>query len=363
MKIGILTFHDVENYGSQLQAYALKETIKSMGHDAQIVNYKQPYIVSRNKGCIYFDTANVKSFIGSLIYNIGDARNRWIKTRKFKQFRTDYLDLTEEYTSSPQIKGKDAYIVGSDVVWSSLNTRFDTTYFLDFCTHGERKISYAASIGKEKITEEEAAFLRDNINNIDHISVREKSAVDILKSFTDKDITQVLDPTLLADAGIWDKLIIPQNHMEPYLLLYRVTSKKNVFQVADYVAQKLQLKVLYINNTIKRVPYRFKKVKRVGPLEFLTLFKNASFIVTNSFHGTAFSLIFRKNFITVPTIKSVTRMQDLLTLLKLDDRLIENPAEIRETYPYEIDYTVPAEILARERARSLTFLKNAIEGQ
>lgn len=368
MKIGILTFHDADNYGAVLQAYALKETIKKIEPDVEILNYKQPYIVNNYK-IIYTNTQNVISYIKSLVSSLVYLCPRIIRKIKYISFRNNYMDISEDiFYNSAEIEGKDVYIVGSDQVWNSEITQNDETYFLNFCHH-EKKIAYAASIGKDKLNNDEKKFLKDNINNIDYISVREDSAVKIINDLTGMNVNHVLDPTLLADRCIWDKLMCDDKKNKfKYLLVYRLTDNEEVLRAAELISKRLNLKVLYINNLvlfkndlIRKTRYKFKDIKGVGPSEFVTLVKNASFVVTDSFHGTAFSIIFNKDFITVPHKTRGTRMVSLLNLLKLDHRLITHTKQLKNDYPLKIDYEIPNKLLEREKDKSFAFLKNAIE--
>ncbi|MDD4320858.1 MAG: polysaccharide pyruvyl transferase family protein [Acidaminococcaceae bacterium] len=359
IKIGILTFHDADNYGAVLQAYALKETIKKIEEDVEILNYKRQ-VSSRNIILL------IKSILSTLMYLYPP---RSIRKIKFTKFRNKYMDISKDtFFNSAEIKGKDIYVVGSDQVWNSEITNYDEAYFLKFCRGHEKKIAYAASIGKDILKHEEKKFLKNNVSNIDYISVREDSAVKIIRDFIEKKVTHVLDPTLLADRDIWDRLICENKNRSNYLLVYRLTDNEEVLRVAELIAKKLKLKVLYIDNLalsknclIRKRRYKFRDIKGVGPIDFITLFKNASFVVTNSFHGTAFSIVFNKDFITIPHETRGTRMISLLKLLKLDHRLITNSKQLTDDYPLNIDYQIPNKLLEREREKSIAFLKNAIE--
>jgi len=362
-KIGIITFHDADNFGAVLQAYALKETIKKVENDVEILNYKQPLILKSYR-IIQINTNNLKSLIKSVLSSIIYLNIRISRKIKFSSFRNKYLDLSEEIYKKSEIQGKDVYIAGSDQIWNGEITGYDNTFFLSFPRGTAKGITYAASLGKDMINDQEREFLNKNINNIDCISVREDSAVHILYGFTDKKISHVLDPTLLVEQSAWDKLIIDKyNHnKEKYLLIYSLSFDIELLRVAELVSKKLNLKVLYINNSIRRNKFGFKNIRTPSPEEFVTLFKNASFIVTNSFHGTAFSIIFNKDFITIPHKMRGTRMTSLLNLLKLEDRIITSSDQLTEDFILNIDYHIPNELLKLEKEKSFAFLKQSIEG-
>jgi hypothetical protein len=364
VKIGILTFHDADNHGAVLQAYALKETLKKIEDDTEIINYKQKHIINHYK-IIKIDTQNINLLIKSIIKTVVHLYSKSIKRIKFNSFRSKYMSISKEiFYKASEIKGKDAYVVGSDQVWNSQLTHNDEAYFLKFCNKYDKKISYAASIGKDIIDNNEKQDLEKKICNFDYISVREDSAVKIISGLTDKKVYHVLDPTLLADKAIWEKLIQNDNkkYNNKYLLIYTMEDNEELLRIADLVSKRLNLKVLYISDSLKKNRYDFKIIRKVGPIQFISLFKNASFIITNSFHGTAFSIIFNKDFLTVPHKTLGTRMISLLNTLKLNHRLLNSCEELKEDYVFNINYEIPNEILKHEKEKSFAFLKRAIEG-
>ncbi|MED4600761.1 polysaccharide pyruvyl transferase family protein [Paenibacillus validus] len=359
MKVGIFTFHDADNYGAVLQAYALQETVKFLTNDVEIVNYKQPYIIDKYK-VVRINNSSLLKLIRSIISTLIRYKDTSRKKEAFNNFRKRYLNISEEiYKEKNEIKGYDIYISGSDQVWNPEITNFDEVFFLKFSNEG-RKISYAASIGRDEISEKEKDFLKNNIKNLDLISVREDSALKILNGLTENRVERVLDPTLLADTKIWDELICGKSANE-YLLVYTVGPIGNVMEIANYIAKKMGIKIINITDKIMIKKYNVKTLRDIGPESFVGLFKNATFIITNSFHGTAFSIIFNKDFLTIPHKTGGTRMIDLLNLLKLDARIINNQMKIDDYLEQKIDYTVTNKILNEEKEKSLEFLKNAIQ--
>lgn len=362
MKIGILTFHDADNYGAVLQAYALKEIVKKIEKDVEIINYKQPYILNDYKIISIGKTKDINGIIKSIIISLLHLHISIIKKIKFNSFRNKYMDITKDiFLNLSDIKGKDVYVVGSDQVWNGDLTHYDKAFFLEFCTRNKKRIAYAASIGKDNITDYDWNYFRENINDIDYISLREDSAVKIIQSITEKKVYHVLDPTLLMDRSLWDEVCCRNKIKYKYILVYKLSNNEGVLKFAETIARRLNLKVICISDSIKKNRHGFKNIKRVGVTEFVALFKNASFILTDSFHGTAFSIIFNKNFITIPCEKRANRMISLLDMLKLNDRIIKSN-QIGKDFLLEIDYTIPNEILKIEKEKSFTFLKEAIQG-
>jgi polysaccharide pyruvyl transferase WcaK-like protein len=362
LKIGILTFHDADNYGAVLQAYALTESIKNIKLDLQveIINYKMPFILRPYK-LIRFKTEDIYTFIRTLLSSVIYLKVRGIKKSKFNAFRKRYMSLSDNvYYKAKEINGYDAYIVGSDQVWNSDITGYEDIFFLSFCNNSAKKISYAASIGKNKLTKLDAEFIKQHIDNLEFISVREDNAVELIKAFTNKKICRVLDPTFLLGEYEWAKLVSDKKITQDFILLYMVSMNEEALKVADIISKMMKLPVWYINDSYKKDKYKFKHIRGIGPLEFLVLVKNAKFIVTTSFHGTAFSIIFNKKFVTVPYKRTSSRMVELLKRIKLENRIIEASSEFDSNYEFNIDYTIPNEILEQEKEKSLMFLKEAL---
>jgi exopolysaccharide biosynthesis predicted pyruvyltransferase EpsI len=180
---------------------------------------------------------------------------------------------------------------------------------------------------------------------------------------------QVLDPTLLVEQQLWDKCIKIVKLKTPYILLFRIAVNEELYNVANTIAQQIHLPVIYLNyhaftvldHSNKPKRYCFKNVRCAGPKEFVTLFKNAKFIVTNSFHGTAFSIIFNKNFVVIPDKNRGNRVTNLLNMLELSERIINNHNQISENFNFEVDYKTANEILNKQKEKSFTFLKKVLE--
>jgi hypothetical protein len=155
-------------------------------------------------------------------------------------------------------------------------------------------------------------------------------------------------------------LVSDKKITQDFILLYMVSMNEEALKVADIISKMMKLPVWYINDSYKKDKYKFKHIRGIGPLEFLVLVKNAKFIVTTSFHGTAFSIIFNKKFVTVPYKRTSSRMVELLKRIKLENRIIEASSEFDSNYEFNIDYTIPNEMLEQEKEKSLMFLKEAL---
>lgn len=215
-------------------------------------------------------------------------------------------------------------------------------------------------MGDPKVPEQCLEKFLSLIQNIDYISVRGDTTADYLSNLTGRDVVSCCDPTLLLDIEEWDKLISPEQQSVPYLLvyvIYAVPENYPGFSYAQELADKMNLPIKYIG-------YHFENGKptfsTVSISEFLESFKNASFVITNTFHGVMFSLIYRRNFYVFTPHNSPTRIVDILSTAGLSERLIHSVDEAR-LLSSEIDYSIPNKKIEQFRATSLNWLKNALE--
>lgn len=364
-KIFILTFQCALNYGAILQAYALQNILNRYGYDAEIYNYRPisivtPYIPQFQKSTIsgfLHSNSKIKYFLKIPIsmfqfYCLGNM----IKINSYKEFYKKYLKL-QCIANVPN----SIIVLGSDQIWNPRLTNWDKTYFFSNYPKGNAKvISYAASIGNDHSTQEELDFLRENIKNVDCISVREETAQKVLSSICDKPITTVLDPTLLLKStDIELQRLISDNKYGKYILLYQMSDDPNTLKICRHISKLLKLKIVEV------LAYPFgrhnlnfhKHISTAGPAEFVTLFAHAQYVVTSSFHGTAFSLIFNKQFVTVAHPASGSRQRDLLARIDLSDRVVSSVDNLPAS---DIDYSVVNAKLDAERRKSFDFLEKAL---
>ena len=354
MKIGIITFHRAINYGALLQTYALNKVLNDMGVDAEVIDYRAEYIEN-----IYYKGKNG----GSLLKKIDFLRVR-IKTLKkyikFYKFSKENIQASKPVNKETiaENEGKyDMYISGSDQVWNPDCTEFDKTYFLDFTTKG-KKASYAASIGTKTMNERYEAEALKLISDFSHISIREKQGMEYLK---EKGISAqiVLDPTLLLNKAKWLEASKKSKYeKDKYVLLYMLVYSESLVSFAKKLATEKGCKVIKVGRgKDKGIIY----APNLGPDEFLSLFNNAEYVVTNSFHGTAFSINFNKKFyVEYQNVKNSrnSRMEDILNNFGLKNRII-NESD-KKYCDEEIDYVSVNKKLDEERKKSIDYLKNII---
>ena len=346
-KTGIITFEHEENYGAVLQCYALKEFLKSKGAESYVINKH------KDKGKL-ISFGNPKSFLKSVYLSIPKILKRR-KTDRFKKKYFNYLDF--------DIRDNiDIFILGSDQVW---NPDFikgeEQIYFAGFEKKKNSLVaSYAASVGKEFLNDIEKEIFRDNLRNVDVISVREEKGKELLKDLTDKEIEVLLDPTLLITKDHWEKLIISEHGtIGKYLLLYHLWDYNDTLKAAQKIASDLNLKIIELKPNATIGSPLSEIFNPVGPSDFLRLFKDASVVVTNSFHGVAFSILFKKEFYVVSSKSWSTRITNLLDKFNLSERFINVDKQIN--YTDLIDYKFTDEILEKERLRSGEYIQKIFD--
>ncbi|HEY9059398.1 MAG TPA: polysaccharide pyruvyl transferase family protein [Pseudobacteroides sp.] len=353
----IVTFHCVPNFGANLQAFALQKTLEKFLVDVEILDYRPKALTGEYK---LLNTHSLKGFILSL-YNVLPT---WLRYKKFKRFQNRYYKLSPsqfKYLAKEFAIDSDYVFAGSDQIWNPRITGgYDGVYFGDFMAGKNcKKISYGASIGISSLTKEENYQLKALIKKLDDISVRENSAHQIISALTDKRVEVVLDPTLLLDIKEWDNIKINKNHGK-YLLLYSISGHNETYEIAYKVSKMTGLNILEVS-TKNFKPFskkHHKIVRNAGPSEFLGLISSAEFVVTDSFHGTVFSLIYKKPFYTIPNKTKPSRMVELLSKLGLTDRLISDTNNFN--YDPVIQYEKVNELLNIEKKKSIDFIKKAM---
>lgn len=357
-KAGIITFHNALNYGAILQTYALQKTLEDLECSTCVLNYCNPYVETVLKKPRLLDYHNPLNYYrDNLVY-----RKNTIKNNKIKKFIANNLNLTKTLNKdniSIYAENLDVVFTGSDQVWNDDITHNDDTYFLDFVPK-EKKFSYAASLGRNSISLENIERVYKLLSSFSGISIREKQGHDALYNQLGINSTQVLDPTLLLDKHSYEKFSKTDNNK--YIVLYMLLYSKTLIEKTKKISKILGYPVYCINSSGK--PIRdFIDCSDVGVEEWVTLFSNAEFIATNSFHGTAFSVNFNKQFfVELPPsrIKANSRIIDFLTLVGLENRIVDDNESILALS--KIDYEPVNKKIEFERSLSIDFLKKCLQG-
>lgn len=364
MKAGILTFHMAHNYGAMLQAYALRKKINQLGVECEVIDYRLPEIYNWHRKDRLKKLVKDNGYIvGTMKYCKRIATRYYTKDKRwcgFNEFMETYIGISSKtYESTSELKelNYDIYICGSDQIWNKEHSGgTDKGYFLDFTDKDVKRIAYAASKGPTEIDEDDKDVFLSKLKAFDAIGVREKGLQESLKEIGIKGSEWVLDPTLLLNKNEWLE-IQKERNIEKYVLIYKVKNDKRLYDCARKYASKNNCKIVEITYHKDESLEDIIQIEDCGPRDFLNIFNNADFVVTNSFHGTCFSVNFNKQFYAIPYKGLSSRIDSILELLKLENRNIEN---IKDIEFEEIDYTNANLILEDERRKSIEFLQKSL---
>lgn len=324
MRIGILTYHCAHNYGAVLQCYALQEYLKSLGHEVCAVDYRPTYL--KYGLFIWYNwlSLNPIKCVKKILRQLRSFKLQYKRFNAFERFIHRRLNVKSINLQSVH-NDIDCFIFGSDQIWRKNNNQFDPIYFGEFkAAQGHKLISYAASMGLDKLSETEKGQISKWLKNFSTITVREISLKQLLSPLTDKKIEVVADPTFLLSQQEWGKIAKAPNTSKPYVLIYQVISNPLADEIAQTAARKLNAEIIEIASKIDNRPNTHHTVCTASPEEFLGWIMNARFVVTTSFHGTAFSVIFNKAFVSIKQNKpSDLRIESLLNQFQLINRFID----------------------------------------
>lgn len=352
MKIGILTFPNSPSFGASLQMLGLYDALRDLGHDVEIINYKNTYM-SEKKHLVNRNSNKVKNLMISLL----DIPSK-IKFKTFENCMLFYPKTTLcEKDNLLDISNRYDYLIcGSDQVWNPYITGEDLHYFFDFCIDNKKKISYAASFGVNELDHAYSKKVRNELIKFKSISVREERGVEIVKNMVGNKCKLVLDPTMLLTKEVWqskEKAVsgLPSKYIVKFIFNY----DKKVEQYISELSKKTGLPIITIGGTIVS---KFKSDRFTGPIgpdEWLYVLDHADYIVTDSFHGAAFSIIFNKQLFVSLASATNSRLKTLMKTFDLENNIIQNNYSINE-----IDYRDVEKIMNVKRNNSLDFLRNSI---
>ena len=373
-KIGVLTFHKSINYGSVLQTWALCKVLKDYETyviDYQPDNYNEIYgIFTLNKGIKY----NLNRILN--LYAIKNQIN------KFAEFRSNNLNCTKHYSSNSlkeeDLNNFDVIVTGSDQIWNVHAEDADDVFFLPYDVKG-KKIAYACSVNNTNFSESRCdENLKNYILDYDFISIRENSGANKVKKFINnkKNIYTMLDPTLLNEKELYEEITSERIVKEPYIFLYNVWSGFTAIEAAKKISNITGLPVYtaMMDSSIKQI-YKIEKegikveTRHTSPEDFLSLIKYSEMIITESFHGTAFSLIFEKQFVCINSknlsgkLKNDERITNVLNIVDLEDRYIS----IEDISDFDFTKSIDYQIVTKKRLEQAEYCKSilfdAIEGK
>lgn len=363
MKVGILTFHRTLNYGAILQCYALFQTLCNMGYDVEVIDYRPAYL---EKYRIFFYWRDFRKMrfpqkLKMLIFLPLSYLNKKKTTAVFDSFIGNNIKLSAYVKGTDDIPKYDAIIFGSDQIWNPrICEGFDPLFWGQFPKGKTKFISYAASLGTPQvITKHQWEIINEYIKSFDSISVRESKSKEYLM-VKGMSINTVLDPTLLANEDIFERISAKPNETK-YILLYMLEYDRKAISFANRIAKEKGLKLIRLqaisSPSLTRREYTEVVPKSVG--EFVGYFKHADYIVNVSFHGTAFSIIYRKDFYTMRS-KNFERAYGLLNSLGLLSRFVSSEENVQIS---DIDYSHINILLERMRDNSKCFITESLKNK
>lgn len=359
LKADIITIHIGKNFGSVLQTIATCEILKTLGVLPIVVNYIPP----RATYCYYWKqgTASLIKMLRRLLF----FPIHYISNANFYKYLSSHCELSEKIYASDDFVKKcpkaDLLITGSDQVWNyNHNQGIDKHYFFDGIK--EKKIAFSSSIGMKELPENYRMYMQRALNEYSAVSVREDSALDLLSKIGINAV-QLLDPTLLIDRSQWEKYAFSPKVKQKYLFVYLPYNTDNielVYKTVRKIADNKQLKVVTYSAEIFNCKYADKTIKFSTPGDILSLILYADFVVTNSFHGTAFSINLNKQFYVYMPSHFSTRLESILNLCNLKDRILNDVVSKTEVNKV-INFDESNAILTKERKKAIDFLTKAIE--
>lgn len=392
MRIGVITlWNSDDNYGQQMQLYALQRYLRFQGHDAFLIRYDPSFKRILKEKIVIVTKRIVKICLGSIIPSFRYKMKKDIELSKtleknkfdnqkrdFRKFRAEHVVMSEiVYTSYKQLKNNppfaDVYISGSDQVWHySVRGKKAAGYFLQFGDKKSKRISYAASIGRE-IVENEIPLLKKWIDTFDAVSVREESALQLCRKVGRTDAITAIDPTCLLPVNHYLKMVqAPSIHCHPYLFMYilNVDKKEDTGwpEVEPYIKEYgLEIKTVASSGyePARELIPNNKNILATIP-QWLGLIHSSEAVVTTSFHGMVFSILFHKKFVVVllPSNRSHanTRITNFLSLLGLSQRILDSTKPFKSQMDSPIDWEVVDVTIDGLRRKGCRFLECAIKG-
>ena len=349
--VGILTFHHVDNYGAVLQAYALRKKINSLGdYKAEIINY----IPDKFQYVIYMETEE----------SIGKLRE---KRLLFERFLREHCGITKPMLSVVEGNEYDTYCVGSDQVWYVQPTGENPNYFFGNLDEDADRISYAASVSMNlDMAYSHCDVFKKYITKFRSVSVREEEHVDFIKDVCGMDCRCVVDPTLLLGADDYEELVPKSRDTEePFLFFFWLQHDEELMrgvEFANALSRKYNLNI--IHSIPQAGPYVFNNDKGCmmydGIEDFLWYIKNASIVVTNSYHATLFSFQFHTPFYIFVVEFMRTRIDTLAKKYGIEHRVVDRyiaPSQMNEN----IDWNRIDSCIETGRKQSMEYLEGALK--
>lgn len=354
-KAGIVTFHRAWNYGACLQAWASKVIFEQLGYEAELIDYVNE-VEQSTKGTQPLSKIGIKNALIAWLKNLIWKKDRCVQ-RSFERDNGLYELNNGNKNATLQDCSFDILVAGSDQIWNpKITGGIDPIFFLDFGNAGKR-ISLASSIGSHQFSNAESAQLMEFLKRFDAISVRGRHAKDQIQPLTELEVKEVPDPTLLLERSVWrtcsKTTMCPKG---PYILTYFVGTNFGNYR------KKIEPYIREMNMPVYNIQFNTKRfngstpVTGATPVEMLGLIRNAEMVITDSFHGNVFSIVFERPFIAVENRSNPKRVQEFLRDLGLNNRIEPEVKKIKA----DIDFCSAHLILDQKRKDTLNWLRERL---
>lgn len=378
-----LAFEKQNNYGTQLQSYATLKAVQDLGYPCEIILYhKKHRIIDYPKEFLrLFQDDALKGYIDSrkrkklVLQDSPFGKGYRTRRENVKKFKDKYLfPYCKTYTGYNELyNSSDNYTTvmsGSDQVWlpSGYASKF---YTLMFAKPGVRRMSYASSFGVSDIPSYHQKEAKDFLDKLDFISVREVKGAELVQKYSEREAKVVVDPTMLVNPQIWEDMCIPVNEPNGYIFCYFLGKRREGREQAEKLKALTGLKIIVLKHLDGYIPeddyFGDESPYEVGPEKFISYIKNATYVLTDSFHGTVFSILFKKQFVTFyrnepnEVLSKNSRIDSLLGQLGIMDRVMYKSGEIKQKANTEIRYDIVHDKLSSLREDSMNFLCSALE--
>lgn len=362
-KIATLTFQSAMNYGAVLQCYGLYRYLSNNFGETCVLDYHNEYIDSLYVKPLFSTIfSNPKSYISNSIrYNFSKKKNM-----KIESFCKNKIGLTIPYNKNnieQSNKEFKYFVVGSDQVWNPLIISDDNNYFLQFVNSNNIKCSYAASIGVSELDNKEQERFKNLLSDFKSVSIRESASENLVNNIYKNKVSVNVDPTLLVDINHWKNISITPKEKD-YILLYKITKSNKLFEFAKKLSEKTGKKIILIPNDYKDIFMIKNKIvkKDIGVEEWLGYILHADYVVTNSFHGTVFSILFNKDFYSEVSNKvnpSTNRLLSLLNAFNMNSHIINDNNDILDKF--NDDYNNTLNVIEEGRKKTDLYFKEVFE--
>lgn len=360
-KIGILTYHRVSNFGSLLQTYALQQYLIKKGNEVEVIDYYPERL--RMKRLLFHVSPNwSRPFLRMTAHLIPAVISRLLGYHMMNRFLHKYIKLTEKSFASEDellanLPQADIYMNGSDQIWNldTSDGKTDRVFFMAFLSKKKIRTAYAGSFGKDDFSEEELTEIKKYLSDYKSISVRENTGLDILRRIGIDNGVWVLDPVFLLKKEEWLQIVPRMKLPHNYLLVYNLNRNPKISEMAQKIAKDRNLDIVNFAHSFLFIKGA-KNIIYPTPNSFIALFANAGYVITDSFHGTAFSINFNKQFVCIPAPRFNSRLESVLSLFGLRERLIYDWEDYKRLET-EIDYMAVNRILETERVKAYKYIE------